>query len=46
MSDHPAALNLGQQDVMGAWIFSIALATAFFGYPAVIAALDLFRAGV
>ena len=32
---HPAAFVLTKRDVIGAWFNCIAVATAFFGYPAV-----------
>jgi hypothetical protein len=38
---HPAAFFLTKRDVIGAWLICIAVATAFFGYPAVTAALDI-----
>ena len=38
---HPAAFFLTKRDVIGAWLICLALATAFFGYPAVTAALDI-----
>ena len=38
---HPAAFLLGKRDVIGAWLICVAVATAFFGYPVVTAALDI-----
>jgi hypothetical protein len=38
---HPAAFFVGKRDVIGAWIICLALATAFFGYPVVMTALDV-----
>ena len=41
MWDHPAAFFLTKRDVIGAWFICIAVATAFFGYPAVTSGLDI-----
>ena len=41
---HPAAFVLTKRDVIGAWFICIAVATAFFGYPAVTSVL-IFGAG-
>ena len=38
---HPAAFFLTKRDVIGAWLICVAVATAFFGYPVVTAALDI-----
>jgi hypothetical protein len=35
---HPAAVFLTKRDVIGSWLICVAVATAFFGYPAVAAA--------
>jgi hypothetical protein len=38
---HPAAFFVGKRDVIGAWVICHAVATAFFGYPVVMTALDV-----
>jgi hypothetical protein len=38
---HPAAFFLGKRDVIGAWLICLALVMAFFGYPVVTTALDV-----
>ena len=38
---HPAAFFLTKRDVIGAWLICFAVATAFFGYPGVTAALAI-----
>jgi hypothetical protein len=38
---HPATFFLTKRDVIDAWFICIAVATAFFGYPAVTSVLDI-----
>jgi hypothetical protein len=38
---HPGAFFVRKRDVIGAWVICLALATAFFAYPVVITALDV-----
>jgi hypothetical protein len=38
---HPAAFFLTKRDVIGAWLICVAVATAFFGYPVVTTASDI-----
>ena len=38
---HPNAFLLGKRDAIGAWLICLALAMAFFGYPLVTTALDV-----
>ena len=38
---HPAAFFVGNRDVVGAWVICLAVATAFFGYPIFMTALDV-----
>jgi hypothetical protein len=39
---HPADFLVGKRDVIGAWVVCLAVAVAFFGYPVVMTALDVF----
>jgi hypothetical protein len=43
---HPAAFLLTKRDVIGAWLVCLAVAMAFFGYPAVTKGFDDCTAGV
>jgi hypothetical protein len=38
---HPATFFLTKRDVIDAWFICIAVATAFFDYPAVASVLDI-----
>jgi len=38
---HPADFLLSKRDVIGAWLICLAIALAFFGYPVVTTALDV-----
>jgi hypothetical protein len=38
---HPATFFLTKRDVIDAWFICIAVATAFFDYPAVTSVLDI-----
>jgi hypothetical protein len=40
MWNNSVTLNFGKRDVVAAWIVCLALAAAFFGFPAMMTVLD------